>query len=156
MPYKIEKFKVEDWYNIEPRKEVQATLDILKEEVLWQDAYTNGMPIFTMWENNEIVMIYGFLYSGCHTYCPVLIPCKDIHKYTKHIIKLFYDYFATYIPRNCRRLEAYCDIMDVKAIRLAKHFGFNPIGIRHNATAEGHDQVILERLTYADPRKIRK
>ena len=45
--------------------------------------------------------------------------------------------------------------MDKKAIRLAKHFGFSIIGIRHYATAEGHDQVILERLLCIDHRKIK-
>jgi len=53
-------------------------------------------------------------------------------------------------------MEAYCDIMDVKAVRLAKHFGFDVVGIRHNASAAGNDQVILERLTWCDIRKTRR
>lgn len=70
-------------------------------------------------------------------------------------MELLYAYYNEYTnAKEIRRLEAKCDIEDPGAIRLARHFGFDIIGIRHNASAEGHDQVIMERLVNCDPRKI--
>lgn len=156
MQYSIEKFKLEDWEEIEPREEVIPDLLAAKEETIFKEVYLNGMPFFTYRQDGKIIMIYGMLYEGCGTYVPSIIISKYINKYMKTAIKLLYEYYATYVGKNVRRLEAYCDIMDVKAIRLAQHFGFQIIGIRHHATAEGHDQAILERLTTCDPRKVSK
>jgi hypothetical protein len=155
MQYKVDKFKVEDWYDIEPREEAAADLEAIKKETIFDDVYTNGMPFYTLRADGEIIVIYGFMYAGCGTYMPAVVAGKNIDKHTKKVIKLFYEYFATQVPRDCRRLEAYCDIMDEKALRLAKHFGFDVVGIRHNASADGHDQAILERLTRCDIRKTR-
>lgn len=156
MQYSLVKFDPKDWHEIEPREEAAADLEALKSEAIFKEIYTGGMPFFTLRYGEEIIVIYGFMYSGNGTFHPAIIPGKNLHKHTKKIVKLFYEYFATYVPRMCRRMETYCDIMDTKAIRLAKHFGFEVIGIRHNASAAGHDQVILERLTTMDPRKIKR
>ena len=156
MNYRVDKFTVQDWYELEPREEVKATLEELKKEAIFKDSYTNGMPFFTVRVDDKIIAIYGMMDGGCGTYLPSILASKYISKYTKLIIKLFYEYFALYVPKSCRRMEAFCDIMDVKAIRLAKHFGFDVIGIRHNASAEGHDQVIMERLTTCHKAKIRR
>ena len=156
MKYRVDRFKVSDWDEIVPRPEAAADLENIKKEVIFNDVYTNGMPFFTLRADDEIIVIYGFMYEGCGSYMPAVIAGENLHKHVKKIIKLFYEYFATYVPSNCRRMEAYCDIMDEKAIRLAKHFGFEIVGIRHYATASGHDQAILERLTLPDPRKKRR
>lgn len=156
MQYSIEKFHTDHWYEIEPRPEAAADLEAIRKEIIFKEVYTGGMPFFTLRADGKIVVIYGFMYSGNGTYHPAVIASKDISKHKKKVIKLFYEYFATYVPRNCRRMETYCDIMDVKAVRLARHFGFDIIGIRHNASAAGHDQVILERLTTVDHRKIQR
>lgn len=154
--YTIERFKKEDWYEIEPRPEGKATLEAIRKEAIFNDVYTKGMPFFTLRADGEIIVIYGFMYGGCDTFHPAVIAGKNIRKHVIKVIKLFYDYFATYVPRSCRRMEAYCDIMDSKAMNLAKHFGFDVVGIRHNASAEGHDQAILERLVLIDHRKIER
>ena len=156
MKYRVDKFKLSDWKEIVPRKEAAADLEVIKSEVIFNDVYTAGMPFFTLRADEEIIVIYGFMYAGCGTFMPAVIAGENMHKHVKKVIRLFYEYFATYVPSNCRRMEAYCDIMDEKAIRLAKHFGFEITGIRHYATAEGHDQAILERLTLVDPRKRRR
>lgn len=156
MKYRVDKFKPLDWHEIIPRPEAAADLEVIKREFIFKDAYTNGMPFFTLRADDEIIAIYGFMYEGGGSYMPAVIPGQNLHKHTKKVIKLFYEYFATYVPRDCRRMEAYCDIMDEKAIRLAKHFGFEIVGIRHYATAEGHDQAIMERLLLMDPRKQRR
>lgn len=156
MKYRVDKFKLSDWNEIVPRPEAAADLEAIKREVIFNDVYTNGMPFFTLRADDEIIVVYGFMYSGCGTYMPAVIAGENLHKHVKKVIKLFYEYFAVYIPRDCRRMEAYCDIMDEKAIRLAKHFGFEITGIRHYATAAGHDQAIMERLLLMDPRKERR
>lgn len=156
MKYSVERFKWSDLEELIPRSEAAADLEIIKKEVIFNDVYTNSMPFFTLRADDEVIVVYGFMYSGCGTYMPSVIAGQNLHKHTKKVIKLFYEYFATYVPSDCRRMEAYCDIMDEKAIRLAKHFGFEIVGIRHYATADGHDQAILERLLLIDPRKQRR
>lgn len=156
MNYKVDAFKLSDWDEIEPREELKVSLEHLKRDVVYEEVYQKGMPFFTCRIDGKVIAIYGMLYGGEGTYMPSVLVCKDVHKYMKTLVKLFYGYFATYVPRTCRRMEAYCDIMDKKAIRLAKHFGFEPVGIRHYASPEGHDQVIMERLCCCDSRKVRK
>lgn len=156
MRYRVDAFKLSDWDDINPREELKASLASLKKDVTYAEAYTRGMPFFTLRADDEIIVIYGMMYGGDGTFIPSVLPSKNMHKHAKKVIKLFYEYFATYVPRNARRLEAYCDIMDTKALTLAKHFGFDLIGIRHYASAEGHDQAILERLVLCDVRKVRK
>lgn len=156
MPYSIEQFNPKHWNEVEPRPEAAADLEAIKKEVIFKEIFTGGMPFFTLRYKGEIIVIYGFMYSGNGTFHPAVIAGKNIHKHVKKVVTLFYEYFATYVPRSCRRMETYCDIMDTKAVRLAQHFGFVPIGIRHNASAEGHDQIIFERLTNVDHRKIKR
>lgn len=156
MQYSVDKFKWEDLFDIEPREELEDDLRAAQEEAIINDVYTNGMPFFTLRADGRIIIIYGFVYTGCGTYMPTVVASKYTHKHTRKVIQVFYDYFATYVPKDCRRLEAYCDIMDEKALRLAKHFGFDLIGIRHNASARGNDQAILEKMTLHDIRKVRK
>lgn len=155
MSYSITKFKTEDFKEIDVRKEAKADFDIMSKEIIYNEIFTNGNPFFTVRYNNEVIAIYGFSYGGMGTYFPCVVASKNLHKHVFKIVKLFYEYFALYVPKTCRRLEAYCDIMDKKAIRLAEHFGFSITGIRHYASAEGHDQVILERLMCMDHRKIK-
>lgn len=156
MQYSIERFKVSDWDEIDIREDAKADFDLMRKELIFKEVYTNGMPFFTLRADGKVVFIYGFMYGGMGTYHPAVMASKDLHKHTRKVVQLCYDYFATYVPRSCRRMEAYCDIMDTRAVALAKRFGFDVIGIRHNATAEGHDQVILERMTSVDPRKIKR
>ena len=155
MQYSITRFKTDDWYEIEPREEAAADLEAIRKEVIYNDVYTNGMPFFTVRADDEIIVIYGFIYAGCGSYMPCVIAGKNMHKHVRKVMALFYEYFATYVPKDCRRLEAYCDIMDEKALRLARHFGFDVVGIRHYASAAGHDQAILERLVLHEIRKVR-
>jgi hypothetical protein len=154
MSYSVERFKLSDWDDLVPRPEAAADFEVIKNEIIFKEAYTNGMPFFTLRYNGEIIVVYGFMYAGMGTYFPAVVAGCNMHKHVRKVLTLFYEYFATYVPRDCRRMEAYCDIMDVKAVTLAKHFGFDVVGIRHNATASGNDQVILERLVLMDPRKV--
>ena len=57
-----------------------------------------------------------------------------------------YDYAKKFVGNDVRRLEAYVSATDEKANRLVKFFGFEPIGFRRQAGADGGDQVIYERL----------
>lgn len=154
MSCNVTKFVLSDWDDIEARTELIPALTSAKDEAVWKEVYTNGMPFFTYRENDVIIMIYGMIYAGSGTYIPTLVASKYIKKYAKTAIKLLYDYYATYVPIKVKRLEAYCDVTDSQALRLASHFGFSAIGIRHNATVDGHDQVILERLVSLDHRKV--
>ena len=154
MSCSVTRFKVQDWDEIVTRPEARESLESLKKEAIWEEVYTKGMPIFTYREDEGIVMIYGMLYMGCGTFMPVIVAGELMARHAKTVIKLLWQYYATYVPANARRLEAYCDIMDVKAVRLTERFGFTPIGIRHNSSVEGHDQVIMERLVNCDARKV--
>lgn len=156
MSYSITRFVTEDFNNIDVREEYKPDFDIMKTELIFNEIFTNGALFFTLRYNTEIIAIYGFSYGGLGTYFPCVVMSKQGHKHVRKIVKCFYEYFALYVPTNCRRMEAYCDIMDKKAIRLASFFGFSIIGLRHYATAKGHDQIILERLLCMDHRKIKK
>ena len=155
MQYSVDRFKREDFNEIEPREELIEDLEAAKNEAIINDVYTNGMPFFTLRADGEIIAIYGFIYVGCGTYMPNLLAGKNMHRHIRRVMHAFYEYFATYVPKDCRRLEAYCDIMDEKALRLAKHFGFDIIGIRHYASARGNDQAILEKMVLHEIRKVR-
>lgn len=155
MQYSLERFKNEELFEIEPREELAKDLEAAQNEAILNDVYTNGMPFFTLRADGKIIVIYGFVYVGCGTYMPMVIASKYIHKHIRKVIQVFYEYFATYVPKDCRRLEAYCDIMDEKALRLARHFGFDIIGIRHYASARGNDQAILEKMVLHEIRKVR-
>ena len=156
MAYSIEKFKTSDWDEIEVRDEALADFNIIKKEMIYKEIYNNGAPTFTLRYNEKVLAIYGFSYGGMGTYFPYVCADKELYKHTKKMVKLFYEYFAKYIPTACKRMEAYVDITDKKAMRLAQHFGFSIIGIRHYATAEGHDQAIFERIVCCDHRKMKK
>ena len=116
MNYSIEAFKLSDWKDIEPREELRAQLEDIKKEILYIDIFTKGMPFFTLRADGEIIVIYGMLWGGSGTYVPSVIAGKNIKKHLRKVIQIFYEYFATYVPRTCRRMEAHCDIMDTKAI----------------------------------------
>ena len=47
MKYSVERFKISDWYDIDPRPEAKDDLEAIKKEVIYNDVYTNGMPFFT-------------------------------------------------------------------------------------------------------------
>ena len=156
MSYSVTPFKLEDWENIEVRDEAKADFLMIKNEIIYNEIFTNGAPFFTVRYNDKVLAVYGFSYGGMGTYFPCIVASKDLHKHVHKMVRLFYDYFAMYVPKDCRRMEAYCDIMNKKAIRLAQHFGFSIIGLRLYASAEGHDQIILERLNCTDHRKIKQ
>lgn len=149
----VQRFKVSDWYDIDPREENKEDLETLKSNIEWEKLYLR-VPFFTYRHEGEIIMIYGMIYAGCGTYTPAIILSKHAKKYKISIIKLLYAYYNEYTRTDVRRLEAQCDVQDAEAIRLAKHFGFDIIGIRHMAAANWHDQVVLERLVLHDARKI--
>ena len=151
--YSVDRFKVSDWDELEVRDEAKDDFELIKKEVIFNEVFTNGAPAFTLRCNGKALAVYGFSYGGMYTYYPFIVADKELHKHTRKLVALIYEYFSVYVPKNCRRLEAYCDIMDKKAVRLAQHFGFSIIGLRHYASAKGHDQVIMERLTFTDPRK---
>lgn len=156
MQYSITKFKLSDLDEMDPREESVSDWQQLKKEKIYQEIYLKGMPFFTLRADGEVILIYGFMYAGCDTFVPSALFSKTASKHTKRILKSFYEYYGTYIPKSVRRLEVCCDIMDVKAIRFAQHFGFDIVGIRHGATPEGHDQALMERLMYYDVRKVEK
>ena len=156
MAYSIERFKITDWDEIEVREEARADFEIIKKEVIYGEIYTNGAPFFTVRYNGKVIAVYGFSYGGMGTYFPCICADKELYKHSVKMVKLFYDYFAYYVPVTCKRMEAYVDVTDKKAMKLAQHFGFSIIGIRHYATAEGHDQAIFERIMCFDHRKMKK
>ena len=156
MPYSIERFKISDWDELDVREEARADFNMIRKEIIFGEVYTNCAPFFTLRYNGKVLACYGFSYGGMGTYFPCICADKELKNHAIKIVKLFYDYFAVYVPKDCRRMEAYCDVTDKKAMRLAKHFGFSIIGIRHYATAEGHDQAIFERIMCFDHRKMKK
>jgi len=154
--YTITRFKVSDWDEIDVRDEAKADFDMIRKEIIFNEIFTNAAPFYTLRCDNKVIFIWGISYGGMYSYFPCIVASKEAGKHARKIRNLIYDYFAFYVPKTCRRLEAYCDIMDKKAVRLAQYFGFSIIGIRHYASAEGHDQVILEKLMLMDPRKETK
>lgn len=134
----FEKFKV--------RKECEAEVDFLFNNKEIQKIWVGLLAVFTLFYDDEPIMIYGMQNSGLGTYYPMVYASKDLDKHSFAVIRCLYDYAKKFVGNDVRRLEAYVSATDEKANRLVKFFGFEPIGFRRQAGADGGDQVIYERL----------
>lgn len=144
----ITKLKDSDFFKIEVRPELQKELDLLKSKKELRAVYFNYSPFFALKDeaDTSVIMIYGMISNGFGTYTPMLLPSASLDKHKLLVIKCIYDYVQKYVGNDIRRFEASCDVTDKTAIRFAKWFGFETIGIRRDATCSGSDQLILERL----------
>lgn len=146
MHYRIEKFKVEHFDNFKVRKECQAEVDFFFKNPDIQKVWTGVLAVFTLFYDNEPVLIYGMQNSGLGTYYPMVYAGEGIDKHKFAVIRCLYDYVKKFVGNDVRRFEAYVSATDDKANKLVKFFGFEPIGFRRQAGASGEDQVIYERL----------
>lgn len=104
------------------------------------------MPVFTLFANEEPILIFGMQNSGAGTYFPMVYAGKDIDKHKRAVIRCLYEYVDKFVGNDVRRFEAYVTATDRQANRLVRFFGFEPVGIRRQAAINGEDQVIYERL----------
>ena len=146
MSYRIEKFNMSHFDNFDYRDEVAAEVELLKGYEEMQKYWTFVLPLFTLLYENKPVMIYGMQSSGTGTYVPMVYAAKSIDKHTFRVIRCLYKYVEDFVGTDIRRFEAYVSATDYKTQKLAKFFGFEPIGFRRQAGADGGDQVIYERL----------
>lgn len=146
MSYNIVKFKMEHFDTFKPRDVQRPEIEFLFKNERVQKFWVFIMPIFTLFYNDEPIMIYGMQNSGAGTYFPMVFAAEGIDKHRFAVVRCLYDYVEKFVGTDVRRFEAYVSATDLKANRLAMFFGFEPIGIRRQAGMSGEDQVIYERL----------
>jgi len=145
-PYKICRLKLEHLHKINVRDAYLADVEFLKQNKGMQDVYLKGSPFFTLFHNDDIIMIYGCHNSGFGTYIPLFLPSNNIRKHSFAVTNAVFDYVQECVGPDVRRFEAVCNISDETAVRFAKWFGFEVVGIKRQSSAAGEDQLLLERL----------
>lgn len=146
MHYSISKFRMEHLDTFDCRKVQEPELRFLKENPEFQKWWVFYMPVFTLFYDKEPIMIYGIQNSGYGTYYPMVFAAKHVYKHRFAVIRSLYKYVEEFVGEDVRRFEAYVSATDDKANKLARFFGFEPIGFRRQAGMDGGDQVIYERL----------
>ena len=146
MSYRIEKFKIEHFENFDAREEQKPEIEFMHKHKEIQTAWMFELPIFTLFYNDKPILIYGMQNSGMGTYYAMVYAAENIDKHRFSVIRCLYDYVEKFVGKDIRRFEAYVSATDEKANRLAKFFGFEPVGDRRQAGMDGGDQVIYERL----------
>lgn len=128
------------------RAESKGDFEYLMQHPDAQDLWMYKIPIFSLIHNGRTILIYGCLNEGLGTYRPMVFAAEGIDKHTFAVVRCLYDYGDKFIGTDVRRFEAYVAVEDAPANKIAKFFGFEPVGFRRNAGASGEDQVIYERL----------
>lgn len=146
MSYSVVKFKMEHLDKYPARQEQKAEIEYLKKHVDAQELWQYKLPVFSLFADDVPVLIYGMSTTGWGTYFPMVFAGEGIDKHRFAVVRCLYDYAEKFVGADVRRFEAYIAVTDRKSCRLAKFFGFEPIGIRRQAGVNGEDQVIYERL----------
>lgn len=146
MPYKVLRFKMSHLEDFKPRKEQIVDLEAFRECKITRESWIRRFESFTLFYEDKPIMIYGFMSGGYGTYYPVILSSEDIDKHRFAVIRCLYDCAEKYVGSDVRRFEAYVNAEDKKANRFARYFGFEPVGIRRQASVDGKDQIIYERL----------
>lgn len=128
------------------RDEQKEEIEFLFNNETIKKIWTFIMPVFTLFANEEPILIFGMQNSGAGTYFPMVYAGKDIDKHKRAVIRCLYEYVEKFVGNDVRRFEAYVTATDRQANRLVRFFGFEPVGIRRQAAINGEDQVIYERL----------
>lgn len=146
MRYRVVKFKEEHFNTFDVRDEQRADLECLLAHPEWKRLWEGSLPMFTLFADDKPIMIYGMAASGIGTYFPQAFVGKGIYKHVRAVVRCMYDYVEKFVGDDVRRLEAAVAVDDKQAQRFVEFFGFEPIGYRRQATIEGKDQILYERL----------
>lgn len=146
MPYNVVKFRMEHFKTFDARKEQKADIAFLCKHPEFQTNWMYEIPIFTLMHNDKAILIYGMQTNGVGTYIPMVYAAEHIDKHRFAVVRCLYDYVEKFVGDDVRRFEAYVAVTDKKSCKLAKFFGFEPVGIRRQAAVDEQDQVIYERL----------
>lgn len=145
MRYSVKKFKMEHLNGFKHRSEQVPELEYLKAKDTYQDLWEHKLPIFTLFADKEPILIYGMCaYLG--TYTPMVFAAEGIDKHRFYVVRCLYDYVEKFVGDDVRRFEATVLATDKKANRLAQFFGFEAVGIKRQASIDGQDQILYERL----------
>lgn len=132
--------------NFDSREVQDPEIEFLKANPEFQKWWVFYMPVFTLFYKDTPIMIYGIQNTGTGTYVPMVFASRQVYKHRFAVIRSLYKYVEDFVGEDVRRFEAYVSATDKKANKLAKFFGFEPIGFRRQAGLDGGDQVIYERL----------
>lgn len=146
MPYKVVKFKLEHFKNFTPRDVQKPEIEFFFKNEKVQKFWLFYMPVFTLMYEDKPILIYGMQNSGAGTYFPMVYAAEGIDKHRFSVVRCLYDYAEKFVGNDVRRFEAYVSATDKKANKLARFFGFEPVGIRRQAGLDEGDQIIYERL----------
>ena len=146
MHYSIKKFKMEHFKKFDARDEQKLEIEFLFKNEKVQRIWMFELPVFTLFFDKTPIMIYALQNSGMGTYYPMVFFVFYIDKHRFAVIRCLYDYVEKFVGTDVRRFEAYVTATDSQANRLARFFGFEPVGIRRQAAIDGQDQIIYERL----------
>ena len=144
--YRIEKFNAEHIDTFDVREEIYSEILFFKKNKDLQALWQYKLPILTLFYKDKPILIYGMQSAGTGTYFPMAYAGKGIDKHKFAVVRCIYDYADKFVGNDVRRFEASVDALDKKANRFVRFFGMEPIGIRRQATLDGNDQIIYERL----------
>lgn len=144
--YRVAKFRLKHFDSFKAREVQRPEIEFLFKNEEIQKFWIFVMPVFTLFANEEPILIYGMQNSGSGTYYPMVYAAEGIDKHVRAVIRCLYDYAEKFVNTDIRRFEAYVSATDKKAIKLAKFFGFEAVGFRRQAAMDGGDQIIYERL----------
>lgn len=137
---------MEHFDNFDVRDEVKAEVDIIMRYKDVQNDWVCKAPVFTLFYNDKPIMIYAMFPDLMGTYIVTVYAGKGMDKHVHAMVRCIYKYVDEFVGDDVRRFEAYTACTDKQTLRLAKFFGFEIVGFRRQAGADGSDQVILERL----------
>lgn len=148
MTYHIKRFQIEHIDQLDIRDELKAEAYHIRDNKMYHDVYLKGFPFYTLFHEDQALMIYGFHNGGTGTYMPLVLISKHAAKHKFVLIRTIFKYATETLGSDARRIEANVCATDKNAIRFAKLFGFEMIGLRRCATIKGEDEIIFERLQF--------
>lgn len=146
MPYKVCSFKLEHLDELDQRDEQKEEIKYFQKHAYLQKHWFQANPMMTLMYEGRPIFILGIQNGGLGTYFPIVFASKNLDKHVRSVVRFIYEYVDDFVSTDVRRFEAYISSLDPEAGRLARFFGFEPIGIRRQAGLQEEDQIIYERL----------
>ena len=142
MLYKVCSFKMEHLDALDKREAQKPDVEFFQKNAYLQKHWFKANPMMTLMYDDKPIFILGIQNGGLGTYFPLVFAARNIDKHTRHVIRFIYKYADDFVGTDVRRFEAYISSLDPEAGRLARFFGFEPIGIRRQAGLREEDQII--------------
>lgn len=146
MHYSIKTFDWSHLDQLDQRDEQKDEIAYILEHKWVRQAWEKANPLMTLCYDDKPIFVLGIQNGGFGSYYPIVFSSKGLDKHVRHVIRFIYKYVDDFVGTDVHRFEAYVSSLDPPAGRIARFFGFEPVGIRRQAGMHGEDQIIYERL----------